>query len=865
MDADRGWNRRAGIHGWVDLHLYALAVAAVLTGCLLWWTNASWRERVVAYPPMRGTLRQCRGDIVKAYLVVERHLAGEHAIRLDEVDGYLGQATDGVDRLAGSLRAAVASYGPDADEEAAFGPKLADFRRRIVGFGALLRQSLLDAGRYGHGVERHAAFAALENDADTLDGILQQRVLAVSTRQDRANKLLFSAWLAFAVVLAVTLTLAGRRRNKAEARLLQSEARYRSLFEQAMDVIWLVDEDTERILDCNPAVATEWGYDREALLGEDPARYRPPSTAVREAGEPRAVLGEMRIITRVGEIRDVSVRTGFFTLGSRRVRLEIYRDVTERKRDETALAEREAMLRHLGDNLPKGMIYKIEVQPDDTRRFLYVSGGVERLFGVTAAQALADARAVFSRILPQDEEILHKAKDVALSGLVTIDVRVRFTGKDGAIHWGQFRAAPRRSQEGVVVFDGILLDVTAQKQSEERLRRAMVEARAANIAKSEFLANISHEVRTPLNGVLGMLQLLETSGLSEEYAGHVATALSCGRGLVRILSDILDFSLLDAGRLALRSEVCDLRALVADVLEVFSVESARKGLRLAAALAPKTPQVVLTDPARLRQILFNVVGNAVKFTETGSVRLEVALASQRGREAHLLFTVTDSGIGIPEDKLDAIFEPFTQIDGSLTRKYGGTGLGLGIVKRLIGLLGGVIAVDSLPGRGTEFAFSVRCRLADTAVEAAVPVRERTSCREGVVRVLVVEDEAINRLATVSMLRKLGFAAEAVEDGDEALNVLARQHFDVVLMDIQMPRLSGDEATRRIRRGERAGIDPDIPVIALTAHAMAGDRERCLACGMDDYLSKPVDIAALGQAVSRAACAPRGANRPIPIA
>lgn len=260
----------------------------------------------------------------------------------------------------------------------------------------------------------------------------------------------------------------------------------------------------------------------------------------------------------------------------------------------------------------------------------------------------------------------------------------------------------------------------------------------------------------------------------------------------------------------------------------------------------------MTDVARLRQVLFNVVGNAVKFTSRGAVRLDVCQVSTLGEAAHLLFVVSDTGIGIPGDQMEAIFEPFTQLDGSFTRKYGGTGLGLGIVKRLVGLLDGHIAVDSVPGQGTEFAFAIRCRPLAPQEPRAASVAAPAPAQDGPVRVLVVEDEAVNRLATVSMLRKLGFAASAAEDGDVALDALEEDDYDVVLMDIQMPRVSGDEATRRIRRGERSGIDPGIQIIALTAHAMAGDRERCLACGMNDYLSKPVDIAALGQAVTRAA-------------
>ncbi len=855
--------------GWIDLHLYAMATAAVLTGVLLWWTNASWRENLTVDPPLRSELRQCRSDLTKAYLAVVRHQGGLGAAMPVEAAAYMEQALAAVEAVRSSLGRFASGRFTSDEEAAALAVDLETYRAQILRFGALLGRAKPGAGdtRDVLDVERHAAFASLEKLGDSLDNAFEGRLIAATRRQDRLSRLLFYVWLSFLAVLAVTLSLAAARRRKAEMALVESEGRYRLLFTQYMDVIVLVDEETERILDCNPVVTGEWGYSREELLGQKLSRFRLESAAAGRAAPVetlhadgrRVVSREMRLATRQGEVRDVSVKTGFFKLDGRRVRLEILRDVTERKKDETALGEREAMLRGLGDNLPEGAIFKIEVQPDGTRRFVYVSRGVERLFGLDAAAVLRDAGSVFARFDPGDLEALRRAEAEAQADLVVFNVQARFRGPDGAARWGQLRAAPRRTPGGGVVFDGILVDVTEHKRAEERLRQAMDEAKAANRAKSEFLANISHEVRTPLNGVLGMLQLLSVTLLSREDADHVRTALACGRGLVRVLSDILDFSLLEADRLVLRRDGCDLQALVAEVLEVFSLESDRKGLALTSAVDPDVPPQVTTDTARLRQILFNVVGNAVKFTETGSVRLGVSLASRRDPDVHLLFTVTDTGIGIPRDRIEAIFEPFTQIDGSLTRKYGGTGLGLGIVRRLVGLLDGFITVDSSPGAGTQLSFTIRCQPARAAGTRDMDEIFRRPDTASPVRVLVVEDEAVNRMATVSMLRKMGFAAQAVEDGDEALDALEGDAYDVVLMDIQMPRLSGDEATRRIRRGDRPGIDAGIPIIALTAHAMDGDRERYLACGMDDYLSKPVDITALGNAVARAAGARRRAG------
>jgi PAS domain S-box-containing protein len=855
-----------GNRGWNDLHLYAMASVALLSGLLLWWTNASWRESFEAYPPVLDTLRRARADIFAGYLAVERHLAGELLVRQTDADVFFEQAVQRVDDVGRAAQTSGAWFTPGPGDQV-FSANLDRYRQAVVKFQEMARQGLgaAETSRQRYGVERQAAFAAMDKLADSLDADIQRRITIAANRQDRLNNVLFWVWLSFLTVLGVSLSLAGARRRKAEMAMLESEEKYRSLFDQVRDVILLVDEETGLILDCNQAVTTEWGYDREELIGHDPVMLRlpPPHSGLSgptEVGYPngrQAVQREVRLVTRFGDVRDVSVKTGYFVLDNRQVRLDIFRDITERKQDETALREREAMLRNLGDSLPDGIIYKMEVRADGSRRFLYMSQGVERILGQPSSRILEDAQNLFRRIIPEDLERLRQAELQSLGCLATLDVQVRILAGDGAVRWGQFRAAPRRDTEGVVVFDGVFFDVTTQKRTEEHLRQAKAEAEAASLAKSEFLANISHEVRTPINGVLGMLQLLESSELSPLDAEHVATALVCGRGLVRVLSDILDFSLVEAGRLTPRQDTCDLRGLVADVLGVLSIECAKKNINVTLRVAENVPAAIVTDAARLRQILFNVVGNAVKFTPMGSIRLAVETVSRRGDILHLLFSVRDTGVGIPPERIDAIFEPFTQLDGSLTRKYGGTGLGLGIVKRLVGLLDGHALVESEVGVGTVFSFTIRCRQSDSPaspVERPVlPPRQKTAAG-GAIRVLVVEDEAVNRIATVAMLKKLGFAAKAVEDGDQVPEALAGDCFDVVLMDIQMPRVSGDEATRRIRQGRHPGVDPTIPVIALTAHAMEGDRERYLACGMDDYLSKPVDLMTLGKAVARAAAA-----------
>lgn len=853
--------------GGIDLQLYAMISVALLSGLLLWWTNASWRHSLVTSRSVFTSLRLARADAVRGHLAVMRTLAGESNIRLPEVNALFEQASERIARL--SARLGPDGQGGSWDTKAAgLQSALDTYRRGLDRFRAMAAQALVPAsgGLTRYGLELHAAFAGLEKQAEALDADIQQRMTAVINRQERLGRLFFWLWLLFLVLLGFSLSAASARRRRAEAARLESETKYRTLFGQVMDVILLVADDTGEILDCNQAVTLEWGYAREDLIGRDPASLRAAAAAegslpAREIHYPngrRAVLRETRLVVQSGDIRDVAVKTGFSRLGKRPVRLEIYRDITERKKNETALAESEAMLRGLGDNLPQGMIFELSVTADGKRHFRHISQGVERIFGQSVQAVLAHPELLHETLVPEDRAFLVRAEAAAMKSLTVFDVAVRLNAARGGGRWVQFRAAPRPGEAGEILFDGVVFDLTAQKRIEENLRQAKAEAEAASQAKSEFLANISHEVRTPLNGVLAMLQLLQTSPLDAICAANVETALAAARGLVRILSDILDFSLLEAGRLVLHREVLGIRTLAAAIMRVLAVESERKRLRTELAVSEAVPEWIATDGARLRQVLFNVVGNAVKFTEQGSVRLDISVASRHGQGLYLLFTVEDTGIGIAEEPLDAIFEPFTQIDGSLTRKHGGLGLGLGIVKRLISLLGGHILVESQPGRGTVFSFTIHALPAAPPRQTVAPKPTTFVAAGKKTHVLVVEDEAVNRMATVAMLKKLGYTAASVEDGDQVIAALARETFDVVLMDIQMPRVSGVEATRRIRGTTEPGINPAIPVIALTAHAMAGDRERYLASGMDAYLSKPVDMQALGETIA-AVC--DGSRRP----
>ncbi|QJB56075.1 PAS domain S-box protein [Pseudodesulfovibrio sp. zrk46] len=390
-----------------------------------------------------------------------------------------------------------------------------------------------------------------------------------------------------------------------------------------------------------------------------------------------------------------------------------------------------------------------------------------------------------------------------------------------------------------------------RKAMERDLLVAKEQAEAASQSKSEFLANMSHEVRTPLNGVLGMLQLAQTTDLTEEQRDYVDTALSSGRSLLAIINDILDFSKIEAGKMDVINETFSPAALVDEVLASFRGQARDKGLTLASEVGDEMPALVEGGKGRLRQVLFNLVGNSVKFTDAGRVAIAVhpLRLDPDNRVVRLLFEVGDSGIGIPDNKLKDIFEPFTQVDGSYMRRHQGTGLGLGIVKRLVRLMNGSIEVFSKEGEGTSVYVALNFRYDP---DAQVSRRTSGPCVPGAgLKLLVVEDNRVNRLLAVGMLEKLGHKAEMASGGWEALEKLQANVYDAVFMDIQMPGMDGVETTTKIRESKiGSSIDPNIPVIAMTAHAMVGDRETFLMAGMNDYIAKPVEMDEIRAALAR---------------
>ncbi len=548
--------------------------------------------------------------------------------------------------------------------------------------------------------------------------------------------------------------------------------------------------------------------------------------------------------------------------GGQRGRVWFFRDITERKQAEEALRSSEEKFRQLAENI-REVFFILTPSGQET---IYVSPAYEQVWGRSCESVYRDPMSWQEAIHPDDVERARVLIAMQLRGEL-VEAEYRILTPDGQEKHIRTKTSPIRGQAGQLIrIVGIAEDITERRHSEEELIHAWEGADAANQAKSRFLANMSHEIRTPMNGVLGMVQLLLGTELTPEQRRYATVALTSGRAMLALIADILDFSKIEARKIILEKRRFDLRQTVEEVVQLLSVQASAKGLRFQSRVSPEIPQFLNGDASRLRQILTNLVANAIKFTERGEVSLDAALDGKAARMATVRFTITDTGIGIRPDQCAALFSPFVQADESTTRKYGGTGLGLAISKQLAELMGGSIGVESREGRGSSFWFTAVFELAapNQQLGASEPRDQRLSASAGPTRavsearILLAEDNATNRDVGLAQLQKLGYKATAVTNGAQAVQAVIEGNFDLVLMDCEMPVMDGFEATRRIR----ASIHPAIPIIAVTADAMPADRDRCLREGMNDYISKPVELDRLEEVLAKwlAASGPADAVR-----
>ncbi len=708
-------------------------------------------------------------------------------------------------------------------------------------------------------------------------------------------------------------------RKQDEENLRASENRYRELFEQNPRPSLIYRIADLRILDVNQAAVEHYGWSREEFL------LMPVSTLrVEEDGE--AIEAELRRCSashrpsrplrrrrKDGTELWVELSCHDIEAFGCPARLVMANDISahieagqliqqhNQKMEELVvrrtaeLQKSEAKWRGLVEALPQ---FVWTTTPDGLCD--YMSSQWAQFTGVPIRDLLT--LGWLNTIHPDDHRRVEACWQAAAAAGESYDLEYRIIAKDETYRWFMSRGRPVREAPGgpIVQWIGTSTDIDDQKRSEERLEAAVRErtlalaeardrAECAAQAKSEFLALMSHEIRTPMNGVIGMAHLLSDTPLNSVQHHYLDTIRSSGEALLTIINDVLDFSKIDAGKMKLENVEFNLKTVLDESLELVGLAAAAKGLRLSLALADSVPFNVVGDAGRLRQILLNLLSNAVKFTEVGSVSVFVSRQPAVDEFVMLRISVRDTGIGLSSEQQGKLFQPFTQGDSSTTRRFGGTGLGLSIAKRLAELMGGTVGVSSQLGEGSIFWFDVCLRSSTGRPAAVLPTPaakadERASLNNLFAgrpyRILLADDNITNQQVALALLEKMGLPADAVADGAEALKALDAIPYSLVLMDVRMPNMDGLEATRRIRSEEYRTPDSAslaqghfLPVIAMTASAMQGDREKCLAAGMNDYISKPVTPHALAEvlekwlpknAVARAGSANGRANLAAPV-
>lgn len=635
------------------------------------------------------------------------------------------------------------------------------------------------------------------------------------------------------------------------------DAAYAQMLLQGSDeILLLIDGQTLQILALNTAALSQLGYPREAMIGQPVGEFECALSDMffwDELHDKPAVIG-VESALRCADGRVLDVAKSVFRVSEQPVRYTLRAvPVASHNRIETELANMGSRLRATLEATADGILL---MDSDGAiinmnRRFSAMWGLPERLLinrddaGIMAfleAQRIPDVGAQLSQ---------HGVVDEPDDG---DDFETQYL-KDGRVF--ECRVHSARAGEEVIGRVHSYRDVTERYRTQRELIHARDEAKRASAAKGDFLAMMSHEIRTPMNGVLGIAELLAGTVLDEEQGDYVRIIRSSGETLLAILNDILDYSKIEAGKLSLERTSFSLPALLEELTALFRFRLREEGPSFECVVDGAVPVQLLGDPVRLRQILFNLVGNAFKFTEKGRIEVRVTLQAaasmaphkvSRCATAQVRFAVRDTGIGLTPEQCGRLFQSFEQADSSTTRKYGGTGLGLAICKRLAELMDGDIGVSSTPGSGSEFWFTASLGVAEAQTQPQAP--QAASAMQPLTpstRVLLVEDNLINRKVMAGMLKKLGGSEPVMAgDGQEAVNKATSQIFDVILMDTQMPVMDGLEATRRLRA---AGLT--IPIIGVSAGALEEERQAALTAGVNDYVLKPVNLVSLGRALERA--------------
>jgi PAS domain S-box-containing protein len=696
----------------------------------------------------------------------------------------------------------------------------------------------------------------------------------VFTRSGEKRYVLLSAHLtSYKAIEAIhTVITDVTEKMKAEKALQKSRGRHKELYQlmrlmtdTVPDLIWAKDLD-DRYLFANKAICEKllMCEEQESPIGKTDLFF---AKRERDKGH-QHTFGEICInsdeivkATRKqgkfledGKVRgeylvlDVHKAPMFDEFGNLIGTVGAGRDVTNDMAIRNELHRSESMYRLLADNV-RDVIWTT----DDHLNITFITPSITALTGYspeefsaipTETHFAADFKKLFKTV---SRFLLKEAKRQCPNPRLW---EFQLYHKEGYPIWVETSTSAIYSSDGH--FDGFVCvtrETTKRVEIQNELTHAKEKALSASQSKSEFLANMSHEIRTPMNGVLGMLQLLQKTPLNNEQAEYVDTALSSGTSLLKIISDILDFSKIEAGKIELEKQPFRIGTVIESITATVDNLIDHQRVSLNTQIDSDLPSYVVGDETRLKQILYNLIGNAIKFTENGEIAIRLWCSDTSCDSLRLDFEVQDSGIGIQPKKVATIFDPFVQADGSFRRRYSGTGLGLSIVKKLVELMQGKVSIRSETGKGTTFSFYIIVQQAPADYLCSAPSPAIVYGNAQPKHVLVVEDEHINALVVSSMLQKIGHKATVVDNGYKALDLLKKEAFDCILMDIQMPQMDGIETARAIRQNSNDN-SRETPIIALTAHAMKGDKELFLKAGMNDYLTKPVEIEDLQRVLNK---------------
>jgi PAS domain S-box-containing protein len=645
-------------------------------------------------------------------------------------------------------------------------------------------------------------------------------------------------------------------RKRVEEELRQSEATFRKLFSASSDAILLIDS-AGVFVECNQAALDLLKMTRQQFLLSPPARispeFQPDGRRSAESAPEMIALAHSKGLHRF-DWTCVNAEGGEFIVEVSLMPIVIkgqtmlhttWRDITERKRIEEELQSSKEKLNDIVTLLPQSIF-----EADYGGRLTFANQAAFDLFGYSPGDFSAGLN-VLNMVIPEDVE--RARENIGKLYMEEKDGSQEYTArrKDGSTFPVMIYSSVVKKEESPVGLRGIIVDISKRKKYEEELEKARDMAESMSAAKDEFLANMSHELRTPITAILGFAELLQGTELSEQQQKYLSTIASSTETLLALVNDLLDLAKIEAGKVYLEREEFSLRKLIGELADSQKAAAKAKNLSFKTRISAEVPDRLLGDPLRLKQILLNLTVNAIKFSEVGEVCLSVGVEDFHPSTPLLRFDVADTGIGINPERIADIFEPFSQLDPSFTRKFGGAGLGLAICTKLLAIMGGEISVDSRQDVGSTFHVLLPFEVVEikTTGEGAHPARQTTE-PEGVrLRVLLVEDHEISQYFFAEVLKRYGHQVDLAANGAEALGKIQCCNYDLVLMDVQMPVMDGLEAIGRIREMEEAG-GGHLPVIALTAHAMEKDRIEVLSRGFDGYVSKPMKINELLDEIKR---------------